>query len=120
MFISFCSIVNNFSIKKIKAYAASKKKVPPIPLKVDKEITKASTIDNAFDPVATVTKIPIPIRKRSHNIAGLSNKRARIEGLNSITFLAAEKKKRVVFSNEDVDLHISCWQLKKSQCVQDL
>lgn len=90
----------------------------PVSPKVAKKATKASIVDNTPKLVATVTKVPIPTRKRTLDINGPLNKKARVEGLDYFTLLAAQKEKEVVILNKNIDLHIPCWLLK-SQSIQD-
>lgn len=103
----FYFAVQDFDRKKLRVYIIAKKKDPLHPPKVAEKAAKMPFAENATkEIIATAAKISIPSRKRSQNVASPSNKKAKVEGFESTTLLVAQKKKGVVISNEEVNLHI--------------
>lgn len=82
--------MNDFDAKNI----TSKKKAPPTTPKIFQEAVKDSTTEKTPKPITVASKVPIPTGKRTQNIASSSNKRAKVEGVDSTTLLAAQKRER--------------------------
>lgn len=82
--LSFLLVVNDFEAKKIKTYATNKKKASPTLPKIVNETAKDSITDKAAKHVVSPTsQVPIPTRKVNKNIVGLSNKRAKVKGVDN-------------------------------------
>lgn len=113
--------MNDFDVKRMRAYATGKKKegeafVASTPLKTNKETIKDFLRNKE---VVVTIQASIPIGKKSQVAAtGTSSKKARTDGVDNTSLLMPGKDKGVVDA-KDNNLFIPLYQLKKSQTMDD-